>query len=444
MRIGVIGAGYVGLVAGTCLSEMGNHVVIADMKQDVIDKLTAGKIHYFEPGLEELVERNLREERLRFTTDAAEAVRETTAIFLAVGTPQAEDGSANLSYIEAAARDVAHAMDGFRTLIIKSTVPVGTNQRLSDLVAAETDQPFDLVSNPEFLKEGAAIDDFMRPDRVVVGVRTERAERLMREIYSPFVRTGHPVMVMDPESAEMTKYVANALLASRISFMNEMANICHAVGADVDLVRRGVGSDRRIGPSFLFPGLGYGGSCFPKDVRALARVAESVDLPADMCAAVDRVNIAQRYILLPFIEDEFGQDLSGVTLALWGLAFKPRTDDVREAPAIALANALMERGATIRAYGPDARATAARAPGMDRVEILDRPYEALRGADALIVATEWNEFRCPDFDCIRERLKRPVIFDGRNVYDPAVLREAGFTYYSVGRPVAQAKPGIWT
>jgi UDPglucose 6-dehydrogenase len=422
---------------------MGNHVHLVDVKEEVVRTLREGRIHYFEPGLEELVQRNGAEGRLTFSTDTAAMVREAAAIFLAVGTPQAADGSADLQYIEAAAREVARAMDGPRTLIIKSTVPVGTNRRLAELVEAEAAHPCEVVSNPEFLKEGAALDDFMRPDRVVVGVRSEAAERLMRCIYAPFVRTGRPIMVMDPESAEMTKYVANALLASRISFMNEMANICGAVGADIDRVRQAVGADRRIGPSFLFPGLGYGGSCFPKDVRALARVAEAVELPADMCDAIDRVNVAQRLILMPMIEEVFGEDLSGVTFALWGLAFKPRTDDVREAPAIALARALLARGAAVRAFDPEARATAARELADGGCRILEKPYEALEGSDALVVATEWNEFRSPDFERIRTALRRPVIFDGRNIYDPETVSEAGFAYYSVGRPSADGSTRDW-
>lgn len=433
MRIGVVGAGYVGLVAGTCLAEMGNHVHIVDLKEKVVRTLQSGKVHYYEPGLEELLRRNMDDGRLRFSMDIAAMVRDSEVIFLAVGTPQAEDGSADLSAIEAAAVSVAQAMDSYRLIIIKSTVPVGSNARITELIASHTKVPFDVVSNPEFLKEGAAIKDFMYPDRVVVGVRNEKAEKGIRAVYDPFMRTRHLLMVMDPESAEMSKYVSNALLASRISFMNEMANICRGVGADVEWVRQAVGADRRIGASFLFPGLGYGGSCFPKDVRALSRIAEAVGLPADMCASIDRVNVAQRLILLPDIEAEFGASLEGVTFALWGLAFKPRTDDVREAPAIYLANALMDRGASIRAYDPEASETAKCEPGMERATIVDNAYEALDGADALIVATEWNEFRSPDFAEITRRLSRPLIFDGRNVFDPAPAVARGLTIYGVGR-----------
>lgn len=433
MRIGVIGAGYVGLVAGTCFAEMGNHVHIVDVNENVINTLKGGAIHYFEPGLEEMVVRNLEDKRLTFGTDTAEMVKNSKIVFLAVGTPQAEDGSANLTYIMKAAEDVAKAMDGYMAIVTKSTVPVGTNQKIAELVGKTTSHEFDIISNPEFLKEGAAIDDFMRPDRVVVGVRNEKSRKIISELYSPFVRTGHPIMVMDPESAEMTKYVSNALLASRISFMNEMANICQAVGADVDLVRIGVGADRRIGQSFLFPGLGYGGSCFPKDVRALQRVAESVNLKAKMCEAIDDVNVNQRLSLVPMIEKEFGDTISSRTFTFWGLAFKPKTDDVREAPAIYLANYLMDKGAKVRAYDPEAFETALKSPGMERAEIVKEPYDALKGSDALIIATEWNEFRSPDFDSIKSLLTNPVIFDGRNIYNPSTMKDAGFKYYSIGR-----------
>ncbi|MHC4870666.1 MAG: UDP-glucose dehydrogenase family protein [Planctomycetota bacterium] len=437
MKIGVIGAGYVGLVAGTCFAEMGNHVHIVDVNEKVIDTLNDGRIHYYEPGLEELVKKNKADSRLKFSTDVNKMVNESKAIFLAVGTPQSDDGSADLSYIMKAAENVAEAMDGYKALITKSTVPVGTNQKIHQLVESITDHEFDIISNPEFLKEGAAIDDFMRPDRVVVGVRNEKAKRLMEDLYSPFVRTGHPIMVMDPESAEMTKYVSNAILASRISFMNEMANICSAVGADIDLVRVGVGSDRRIGQSFLFPGLGYGGSCFPKDVRALQRVAESVNLEARMCEAIDFVNVDQRLALIPSLESEYGRELNGITLSLWGIAFKPKTDDVREAPAVYLANYLMDKGAKIKAYDPEAHETALLSKGMERAEILDNPYKALDDSDGLIIATEWNEFRSPDFELIKNKLTRAVIFDGRNIFNPQTLKDFGFRYYSIGRPTVK-------
>lgn len=440
MRIGVLGAGYVGLVTGTCLAEMGNDVMIADIAEEKIASLREGKSPHYEPGLDELLERNIREHRLTFTASPTEAVADTQAIFLAVGTPQGEDGSANLSYIEQAAKDVASAMDSYRTLIIKSTVPVGTNKRLSDAVAATTDQPFDMVSNPEFLKEGAAVDDFMRPDRVVVGIRTPQAAKVMRQIYGPFVRTGHPILEMDPESAEMVKYTSNALLASRISFMNEMSGICSAVGADISQVRRGVGSDRRLGPAFLFAGLGYGGSCFPKDVRALSAVARSLGQTAPICDAIDAVNLRQRDTFLPLIENEFGADLSGKRFAIWGLAFKPRTDDVREAPALHIAKILVERGASVVGFDPEAMETTRKEIG-DLIEYAPNRYNALDGADALIVATEWNEFRSPDFEEIGKRLNQKLIFDGRNLYDLELMGETGFTYYSIGRPAIRPSGG---
>ncbi len=436
MRIGVIGAGYVGLVTGTCLAEMGNNVCIVDVVLEKIERLQQGQVPIYEPGLEEMIQRNAAEGRLSFSSDTLAAVKGRPAVFLAVGTPQAEDGAADLSYIETAVKEVGAVIDGYTLIIIKSTVPVGSNQRLGELLGEVTAQPFDLVSNPEFLKEGAAVEDFMRPDRVVAGVRGDRAADLMRQLYEPFVRTGHPIMVVDPESAEMIKYVSNALLASRISFMNEMAQICSAVGADVDLVRKGVGADKRIGTAFLFPGLGYGGSCFPKDVRALASVAAGLGLKAEMCRAIDEVNRRQRDVVFAWIELEFGQDLAGRRFALWGLAFKPRTDDVREAPALHIARGLTARGATIMAYDPAAMETARRELG-DAVDYAQGPYAAAADADALIIATEWNEFRSPDFSELKRRLKRPLIFDGRNLYDLNVMRQTGFTYYSVGRPVVK-------
>jgi len=433
MRIGVLGAGYVGLVTGTCLAEMGNDVIIVDIAEEKINALREGKSPHYEPGLNDLLERNIEDKRLTFSTNVSAAVKDTEAIFLAVGTPMSENGSANLSYIEQAARDVAKVMDSHRVMIIKSTVPVGTNKRVADIVAEVTSQPFDIVSNPEFLKEGAAVDDFMYPDRVVVGVRTQRAANIMKQIYDPFVRTGRPIMLIDPESAEMVKYTANALLASRISFMNEMSTICAAVGADIDLVRKGVGTDRRIGPAFLFPGLGYGGSCFPKDVRALEYVAKSLGLEAPMCRAIDAINVQQRDVLMPYLKKEFGGDLKGKHFAIWGLAFKAKTDDVREAPALHMAKELVKLGATVTGFDPEANETTKKEIG-DIIKYADNRYEALDGADALIVATEWNEFRSPDFDELKKRLKRPLMFDGRNIYDIETMRNNDFTYYSVGRP----------
>lgn len=433
MRIGVIGAGYVGLVTGTCLAEMGNQVTVVDIDQAKIDALGRGESPHYEPGLEDLLGRNIREGGLLFSAEASDAVQGAQIVFLAVGTPSRDDGSADLQYIEQAARDVARAMTQYCAIVIKSTVPVGTNARLAKAIAQHTPHDFDLVSNPEFLKEGAAVEDFMRPDRVVVGCRSDRGATLMKRLYDPFVRTGHPIMVMDPESAEMVKYTSNALLASRISFVNEMAAICAKMGADVDLVRKAVGADGRIGPAFLFPGLGYGGSCFPKDVRALAHVARELDLEAPMCEAIDRVNRSQRSVFFPLLEAELGADLSGKTIALWGLAFKPRTDDVREAPALHIASTLVAHGASVVAFDPEATRTARRELG-DSIQYAENRYEALQGADALIICTEWNEFRSPDFDEMGRRMRQKLIFDGRNLYDLAMMQECGFTYYSVGRP----------
>lgn len=436
MQIGVIGAGYVGLVTGVCLAEMGNHVTVVDVIPEKIAALREGKCPIYEPGLEELLSRNLNKKRLSFSTNIADAVSDTQAIFLAVGTPMSEDGSADLQYIEGAARDVAKAMDGHRVIIVKSTVPVGTNRRLCELLDSQTSHEFDLVSNPEFLKEGAAIDDFLKPDRVVIGARSDRAIEVMQKVYEPFVRTGHPIMVVDPESAEMIKYVSNALLASRISFMNEMSRICSAVGADIDLVRKGVGADRRIGQAFLFPGLGYGGSCFPKDVRALEMIAKNLGIEADLCKAIDVVNQRQREIVFPWFKAEFGADLSNLKVALWGLAFKPRTDDVREAPALAIAEWLVAAGAQVTAFDPVAMQTTRHELG-DSIQYAEEQYDALQDADLLLIATEWNEFRSPDFAAVRERLRQPLIFDGRNLYDLPMIAAEGFTYYSVGRPVVR-------
>ncbi len=433
MRIGVLGAGYVGLVTGTCLAEMGNHVHIVDIAEDKISSLKEGKSPHFEPGLDELLKRNIDENRITFSSAVKNAVVGQEVIFLAVGTPMSENGSANLSYINQAAIDVAKNMEGYKTIIIKSTVPVGTNTEITKLVSANTEHEFDIVSNPEFLKEGAAIDDFMRPDRVVVGVRSEKAEKKMKHIYSPFLRTGHPIMTMDPESAEMVKYASNALLASRISFMNEMANICHSVGANVEYVRKGVGSDRRLGGAFLFPGLGYGGSCFPKDVRALSHVANTAGVKSYLCDAIDKVNVEQKFSLIPDITAELGEDLTGKRFAMWGLAFKPRTDDVREAPALYMIAELTRRGATISAYDPEAIESTKREIG-DKIDYASDAYSALDGADALIICTEWNEFRAPDLAAIKKLLKQPLIFDGRNLYDLDIMEDTGFTYASIGRP----------
>jgi UDPglucose 6-dehydrogenase len=431
LRIGVVGTGYVGLVVGTCLAENGNAVVCVDNDQAKITALCRGEVPIYEPGLEEMISRNVAEERLSFSTDLAAAVRASEILFIAVGTPQGEDGSADMTHVLKVAEEIGRAMNGHKIVVNKSTVPVGTARRVRDVISRLTSHPFAVVSNPEFLKEGAAVDDFLKPDRVVVGTDDPRAEAVMRELYSPFVRTGNPIMVMDLASAELTKYAANAMLASRISFMNEIANLCDRVGADVGEVRKGIGTDSRIGSSFLFPGIGYGGSCFPKDVKALLLIGQEAGLAMHVVGAVDRVNEAQRVVLVPRIEAHLG-GLKGKVVAVWGLAFKPRTDDLREAPALAVIEELLARGAAVRAYDPKAVSAARRVLG-DRVTFCQRSYEAVEGADALVLATEWNEFREPDFERVRLLMRHAAIFDGRNIYNPRHLRELGFHYEGVGR-----------
>jgi UDPglucose 6-dehydrogenase len=426
-----VGTGYVGLVVGACLAENGNSVTCVDSDADKVARLRAGEVPIYEPGLNEMVPRNVAEERLQFTTDLAGAVRLNEVIFIAVGTPQDEDGSADLTHVLEVAAGIGRAMNGYKVIVNKSTVPVGTAARVRQVIAALTEHPFAVVSNPEFLKEGTAVDDFLKPDRVVVGTDDPKVEAIMRQLYEPFVRTGKPVLVMDPASAELTKYAANAMLATRISFMNEIANYCDRVGADVKQVRMGMGTDARIGSSFLFPGVGYGGSCFPKDVKALIRMGQEADIAFNVVEAVDRTNGWQKSILVPRIEAHLG-GLAGRTIAIWGLAFKPRTDDMREAPAIAIVEGLLAAGAAVRAYDPKADEQARRVFG-DRVALCGRAYEAVAGADALVVVTEWNEFREPDFAKIKSLMRRPAIFDGRNIYDPRVLREHGFHYEGIGR-----------
>ena len=431
MKIAVIGTGYVGLVVGTCLAETGNRVVCVDIDENKIKRLRAGEVPIYEPGLEELIQRNVAEERLTFSTDVAQAVRDAKAVFIAVGTPQDEDGSADLRHVLSVARTIGTAMNGYRVVVVKSTVPVGTNDKVREEIGKHTKLEFDVVSNPEFLKEGAAIDDFMKPDRVVIGTTSQRATEVMTELYSPFLRTGKPILVMDPRSAEMTKYAANAMLATRISFMNEMARICDAVGADVNEVRKGIATDERIGAAFLFPGAGYGGSCFPKDVRALVRTAESHGHTPRIVNAVEEVNEAQKHVLFAKLKAHFGGELKGKRIAVWGLAFKPRTDDMREAPSVVLIDALVGAGASVTAFDPEAMAEARRRIG-DRVRYATSALEALDGADALVLVTEWNEFRHADPDEIRARLKTPVVFDGRNIFNPARMRAQGFVYYGIG------------
>ena len=432
MKLCVVGTGYVGLVAGTCFAESGNDVVCVDIDVEKIARLRQGSIPIYEPGLEELIKRNVAEGRLSFNTDSSAAVKQSLVCFIAVGTPPGEDGSADLAAVLRVAAEIASAMDGYRVIVNKSTVPVGTAERVRQVVASRTNHPFDVVSNPEFLKEGAAVDDFMKPDRVIIGSENGRAAELMKELYSPFVRTERPILVMCTASAEMTKYAANAMLATRISLMNELANLCERVGADVSDVRRGVGFDQRIGHHFLFPGVGYGGSCFPKDVKAVIRSAEEHGLDFKLLRAVEEVNEHQKHSLVDKVMAHFGEYLRGMRLAVWGLAFKPRTDDMREAPAVTVIETLLQAGAEVHAHDPEALGEAQRIFG-SRVHYHRVNYEALKGVDALLVITEWNEFRRPDFERMRQLMKHPVIFDGRNIYDLDEMRELGFTYYSVGR-----------
>ena len=431
MKIAVVGTGYVGLVVGACLAENGNSVVCVDNDEKKVEALRRGEIPIYEPGLAEMIPRNVAEERLRFTTDLAAAVQQSEIIFIAVGTPQDEDGSADLRHVLAVADGIGRAMNGFRVIVNKSTVPVGTTEKVRRAVSAVSTHPFAVVSNPEFLKEGTAVEDFLKPDRVIIGVDDERARSVMSELYAPFVRTGNPVLFMDCASAELTKYAANAMLASRISFMNEIANLCDLMGADVGQVRRGIGTDSRIGSSFLFPGIGYGGSCFPKDVKALIKTAEEAGLELRVVKAVDAANEAQRRLLVPRIAAHLGT-LKGKVIAIWGLAFKPRTDDMREAPAAAVIDGLLAAGAAVRAYDPKAIGVARRVYG-ERLHFCKRSYEAVEGADALVVATEWNEFREPDFARVKALMRHPAVFDGRNIYNPQVLREMGFHYEGIGR-----------
>jgi UDPglucose 6-dehydrogenase len=433
MKIAVVGTGYVGLVLGACLAENGNTVACVDKDADKVGTLRKGRVPIYEPGLEEMVRRNHGEERLSFTTELPAAVQAAEIVFIAVGTPQGEDGSADLTHVLDVAAAIGRAMNKYTVIVDKSTVPVGTAKRVQAVIGKETTQPFSVVSNPEFLKQGAAVEDFMKPDRVVIGVDPDddRASALMRELYGPFTRTGAPIMMMDTASAELCKYAANSILASRISFMNEVANMCELVGADVDQVRRAIGADRRIGSSFLFPGVGYGGSCFPKDVKALIKSARDHGYDFKILHAVEAANHAQKERLVAKMQAYFGS-LKGKEIAVWGLAFKPRTDDMREAPAIVIIEGLLAQGANVRAYDPEATRTARNVFG-DRITFCDKSYDALAGADALAVVTEWNTFREPDFAKMRELMRAPVVFDGRNIYSPENMRGLGFTYFSIGR-----------
>jgi len=431
MKIAVFGTGYVGLVVGTCFAESGNHVACVDVVEEKIEALKKGIIPIYEPGLEELVKRNVAEERLTFTTDRDKAVKDALIIFLAVGTPEDKDGSADLQYVLAAAKDIARAMNGYKIIVTKSTVPVGTAAKIRDAVKGVTDHQFDMVSNPEFLKEGTALDDFLKPDRVVIGTDDVRVGEIMKELYQPFVRTGKPILCMDIPSAELTKYASNAMLATRISFMNEIANLCERLGADVNRVREGMGSDSRIGFPFLFPGIGYGGSCFPKDVKAIIRSARELNYDLKVLDSVETVNAEQKKLLAKKVLDHYSGDVKGKTFALWGLSFKPQTDDMREAPSIEIINTLIDAGASINAFDPKSISVARSQLG-DKVNFCEKNYDALNDADGLIIATEWNEFRHPDFEEIRKRLKDLVIFDGRNIYNGDKVRALGFTYYGIG------------
>jgi len=431
MKIAVIGTGYVGLVAGTCFAETGNRVICVDIAEDKIIKLKSGIVPIYEPGLEEMANRNIQDDRLHFSTDIESAVRESLIIFIAVGTPTGEDGRADLKHVFDAARSIGKAMNQYKIIVDKSTVPVGTAKKVAAIISEETEHEFNVVSNPEFLKEGSAIDDFLKPDRVVIGTDDPRVAEIMKELYSPFVRAGQPILVMDIASAEMTKYASNSMLASRISFMNEIANLCELVGANVNEVRRGMGSDSRIGRAFLFSGCGYGGSCFPKDVKAIIQTAEEQDYDFKILKAVEEVNADQKEILFKKIHNHFKGDLKGLTFAVWGLAFKPKTDDMREAPSINLINSLLEQGAKVRACDPEAIQEAKKIFG-DRIVYCGQRYDCIKDANALVVITEWAEFQNPDFEKMKGLLKEPVIFDGRNIYITLRVWTKGFTYYPIG------------
>jgi UDPglucose 6-dehydrogenase len=431
MRISVIGSGYVGLVAGTCLADSGNDVICVDNNAQKVERLKQGVLPIYEPGLDELVRKNVKEGRLTFSTDLQTSVSVAQVVFIAVGTPEGETGDADLSAVLKVAQAVGRAITDYTVVVDKSTVPVGTADKVRAIIAKETKVPFDVVSNPEFLKEGAALDDFLKPERVVIGADTQRARQVMSDVYAPFVRTDGRIIFMDTRSAELTKYAANAMLATRISFMNDIALLCERVGADVEMVRRGIGSDSRIGMPFLFPGVGYGGSCFPKDVKALVATAREFGMEFDLLRAVERTNLRQKQLLMQKALKHYG-DVAGKTFAVWGLAFKPRTDDMREAPAVDLIEALLGKGAKVRAFDPVATEVARRIFG-DRVSFGERPYDVLPQVDGLFVVTEWNEFRHPDFERIKSMMKQPVVFDGRNVFEAARMRELGFTYYGIGR-----------
>ena len=433
MNIAVVGTGYVGLVSGTCFAETGNNVVCVDIDPEKVTKLTTGSITIYEPGLEKIFLRNLKEGRLKFTTNLSEGIKSADVIFLALPTPPGEDGSADLKYVLGVANELGKILTGYKVIVNKSTVPVGTAEKVRNAILANYNGEFDVISNPEFLREGVAVDDFMKPDRVVIGTLSERARSLMSKLYSPYVRQGNPIIFMDEKSAELTKYAANSFLATKISFINEIAQLCERVGADVDMVRRGIGSDERVGKRFLFPGIGYGGSCFPKDVKALIKSAGDVDYDFKILKSVEDVNELQQLHLLPKVKAFFANDLKGKHFALWGLAFKPNTDDIREAPALYLIKELIAEGATVAVYDPEAMDNVKQIFG-NTIIFADNQYAALKGADALIIATEWSEFRTPDFSKIENELSSKAIFDGRNVFDVQQMKELGYHYESIGRP----------
>lgn len=432
MKIAVVGTGYVGLVTGTCLSETGNHVTCIDIDQKKVEKLKNGVVPIYEPGLEALFERNTKQGRLNFTTDLKEGIKGAKVIFLALPTPPGEDGSADLKYILKVADDLGPLLEEYTIIIDKSTVPVGTAEKVKNRISANAKVEFDVVSNPEFLREGVAVEDFMKPDRVVIGSSSAKANKTLETLYAPLVRQGNPIIFMDEKSAELTKYAANSFLATKITFMNEIANLCEKLGADVDAVRKGIGTDSRIGKRFLFAGIGYGGSCFPKDVQALAKSSQEADYNFKILNAVMDINETQKTKLIPKIKDYFSGDISGKTIAIWGLAFKPYTDDIREAPALANIKELLKLGAKVKAYDPEAMDNVRELLG-DEIELCKDEYDALEGADALLIMTEWPVFRTPEFEKLSKELKNKVIFDGRNLYEPAQMEELGFKYYSIGR-----------
>jgi UDPglucose 6-dehydrogenase len=438
MKIAVVGTGYVGLVTGTCFAETGNEVICVDIDKNKVEKLSAGKITIYEPGLEKIFLRNLKENRLRFTTSLSDGIKEAEVIFLALPTPPGEDGSADLKYILGVAKELGALIKqgDYKIIIDKSTVPVGTADKVKNTLLSNggVEESFDIVSNPEFLREGVAVDDFMKPDRVVIGTSSEKAKKILSDLYAPFVRQGNPVIFMDEKSAELTKYAANSFLATKITFMNEVAQLCELLGADVDMVRKGIGSDERIGKRFLFPGIGYGGSCFPKDVQALAKSSIEVDYNFKILDAVMEVNEKQKLHLIPKIKAYFKNDLRGKKIALWGLAFKPNTDDIREAPALYIINELLAAGAAISAFDPEAMSNVKQVVG-DKISFVESRYDALHDADALVIATEWSEFRTPDFTRITSLLKNKAIFDGRNLFDLKLMEDMGYHYVSIGRKI---------